>query len=172
MLHDLLVRQSNDVLRSALHYVVASPSQPVDESEVVTPNCKRQSIAVFCNQNLDAEISCLPHCFGPGNLRKYSPVTTEYIVRRLREIYICSFSGWAARPLSTPLYDYRCRQVFSLWTRRGRLEWIFYLLFPKAFLCGRNVTREVRSFFLESDHLTTSELPYPRCRLRGRPHLR
>ena len=83
---DLLARWSNDVLRSTLHRVVAPP-QPANEFEVVTP--KRQSIAFFCNPNFDAEISCLPHCFGPGNPRKYDPVTTEeYIVRRLRETYM------------------------------------------------------------------------------------
>jgi len=80
---DLLARWSNDVLRSTLHRVVA----PVNEPEGVTP--QRQSIAFFCNPNFDAEISCLPHCFGPGNPRKYDPVTTEeYIVRRLRETYV------------------------------------------------------------------------------------
>ena len=82
---DLLARWSNDVLRSTLHRVVA-PSQPVNESEVVTP--KRQSIAFFCSPNFDVEISCLPHCSGPGNPRKYDPVITEeYIVRRVRETY-------------------------------------------------------------------------------------
>jgi len=84
---DLLARWSNDILRSTLHRVVAPPSHPVNESEGVTP--KRQSIAFFCNPNFDAEISCLPHCSGPGNPRKYDPVTAEeYIVRRLRETYM------------------------------------------------------------------------------------
>ena len=84
---DLLARWSNDVLRSTLHRVVAPPSQPLNDFESVTP--KRQSIAFFCNPNFNAEISCLPHCFGPGNPKKYDPVTTEeYIVRRLRETYM------------------------------------------------------------------------------------
>jgi len=83
---DLLARWSNDTLRSTLHRVVVPPQQ-VNDSEAVTP--KRQSIAFFCNPNFDAEISCLPHCFGPGNPRKYDPVTAEeYIVRRLRETYM------------------------------------------------------------------------------------
>jgi isopenicillin N synthase-like dioxygenase len=84
---DLLARWSNDVLRSTLHRVVAPPSQKVNDFETITP--KRQSIAFFCNPNFNAEISCLPHCSGPGNPRKYDPVTTEeYIVRRLRETYM------------------------------------------------------------------------------------
>jgi len=84
---DLLARWSNDVLRSTLHRVVAPPPQPISELEALTP--KRQSIAFFCNPNFNAEISCLPHCFGPGNPKKYDPVTTkDYIVRRLRETYM------------------------------------------------------------------------------------
>lgn len=84
---DLLARWSNDLFRSTLHRVVAPPPQFLNESEAIIP--KRQSIAFFCNPNFNAEISCLPHCFGPGNPKKYVPVTTEeYIVRRLRETYL------------------------------------------------------------------------------------
>ncbi|KAF9791871.1 Clavaminate synthase-like protein [Thelephora terrestris] len=84
---DLLARWSNDLFRSTLHRVVAPPFKPINEGEGIIP--KRQSIAFFCNPNFNAEISCLPHCFGPGNPKKYDPVTTEeYIVRRLRETYL------------------------------------------------------------------------------------
>ncbi|KAF9791886.1 hypothetical protein BJ322DRAFT_1202094 [Thelephora terrestris] len=84
---DLLARWSNDLFRSTLHRVVAPPFKLINEGEGIIP--KRQSIAFFCNPNFNAEISCLPHCFGPGNPMKYDPVTTEeYIVRRLRETYL------------------------------------------------------------------------------------
>jgi isopenicillin N synthase-like dioxygenase len=61
---------------------VAPPSLQVNDAESITP--ARQSIAFFCNPNFDAEIRCLPNCFGPGMEKKYPPVTAgEYIVGRL-----------------------------------------------------------------------------------------
>ncbi|KAI0068721.1 Clavaminate synthase-like protein [Artomyces pyxidatus] len=83
---DLLARWSNDVLRSTLHRVVAPAALKTGDLEGMTP--ARQSIAFFCNPNGGAEISCLPNCHGPGNEKKYSPVTTEaYIVGRLSATY-------------------------------------------------------------------------------------
>jgi isopenicillin N synthase-like dioxygenase len=79
---DLLARWSNDILRSTLHRVVAPTAKKTDETQDVIP--VRQSIAFFCNPNFDAEIACLPNCFGPGKEKKYETVTTEaYIVGRL-----------------------------------------------------------------------------------------
>ncbi|KDQ64401.1 hypothetical protein JAAARDRAFT_145047 [Jaapia argillacea MUCL 33604] len=84
---DLLARWSNDVLRSTLHRVVAPPATIVNQTETMTPG--RQSIAFFCNPNFDAEISCLPNCYGPGREKKYASVTTEqYIVGRLADTYV------------------------------------------------------------------------------------
>ena len=122
---DLLARWSNDVLRSTLRRVVAPP-QPIGEFEVVTP--KRQSIAFFCNPNFDTKISCLPHCFGPGNPRKYDPVITEeYIVRRLLEI--CKFSGRVVGLLSTSI------TVAIKYSACGSVRaWFHYLRFSPQYL--------------------------------------
>jgi isopenicillin N synthase-like dioxygenase len=49
----------------------------------------RQSVAFFCNPNFDAEIACLPNCYGRGVERKYPPIKAgEYIVRRLADTYL------------------------------------------------------------------------------------
>ncbi|KAI0005086.1 hypothetical protein BJV74DRAFT_324444 [Russula compacta] len=82
---DLLARWSNDTLRSTLHRVVA-PTKSAN-ADGMTP--LRQSIAFFCNPNMNARISCLPNCHWPGNEAKYEPVTTEeYIVGRLSDTYV------------------------------------------------------------------------------------
>jgi isopenicillin N synthase-like dioxygenase len=57
------------------------------DTECITP--ARQSIAFFCNPNFQAEISCLPNCYGPGIDKKYPPIGAgEYIVGRLTATYL------------------------------------------------------------------------------------
>lgn len=84
---DLLMRWSNDVLRSTLHRVVAPRATPLAGAADVGITPRRQSIAFFCNPNGDALIECLPNCSN-GN-PKFAPVTTEeYIVGRLSATYM------------------------------------------------------------------------------------
>jgi len=84
---DLFSRWSNGVLRSTLHRVVAPPAQKgLNDTEAITP--ARRSIAFFCNPNFDTQITCLPTCHGPGQEKKYPPITTgEYIIGRLMATY-------------------------------------------------------------------------------------
>ncbi|KAL7341749.1 thymine dioxygenase [Rhodotorula toruloides] len=75
---DLLMRWSNDVLKSTIHRVVLPADG--DPSEPMT--ARRNSIAFFSNPNLHEMIRCLPGTGEP----KYPEVETEaYLVKRLGE---------------------------------------------------------------------------------------
>ncbi|BGO98663.1 hypothetical protein NBRC10513v2_003057 [Rhodotorula toruloides] len=77
---DLLMRWSNDVLKSTIHRVVLPADG--DPSEPMT--ARRNSIAFFSNPNLHEMIRCLPGTGEP----KYPEVETEaYLVKRLSETY-------------------------------------------------------------------------------------
>ncbi|KAK8109819.1 hypothetical protein PG999_007956 [Apiospora kogelbergensis] len=74
---DLLMRWSNDYLKSTLHRVTMPP---VDRSRTkATPQATRArySIPYFVCPNPDAVIECIPQCTGPDNPPKYDTVTQD-----------------------------------------------------------------------------------------------
>ncbi|KAJ3330736.1 hypothetical protein HDU76_004999 [Blyttiomyces sp. JEL0837] len=80
---DLLMRWSNDVIKSTHHRVVSPPPSSTTATTVNYP--ARYSIAYFCDPNHDAVIECLP---GIGGAPKYEPVKTrDYMVMRLSATY-------------------------------------------------------------------------------------
>ena len=79
---DLLMRWSNDILKSTMHRVQAPP---VSGPGGITP--ARYSIPYFCGPDKDQLIECLPGCFGPDRPKRYEPITAGgYIDMRLNAI--------------------------------------------------------------------------------------
>jgi isopenicillin N synthase-like dioxygenase len=75
---DIMMRWSNDVLRSTPHCVMDDPRVTGDETPA------RYSMAYFCNPNRDALIECLPTCSSDARPPLYPPVTAgDYIVERV-----------------------------------------------------------------------------------------
>ncbi|KAJ5727381.1 gibberellin 20-oxidase [Penicillium malachiteum] len=84
---DLLMRWSNDELKSTLHRVRAPPLMDSDTTRSkMTPD--RYSIPYFISPDRDRVIECLPGCYGPDRPKNYEPVTTQqYVDMRLNAIY-------------------------------------------------------------------------------------
>ena len=75
---DVMMRWSNDVLRSTPHCVMDDPRVAGDEVPA------RFSMAYFCNPNRDTVIECLPTCTSDGNPPAYPPVRAgDYLVERV-----------------------------------------------------------------------------------------
>lgn len=87
---DLLMRWSNDQLRSALHRVTLPPHQ--DGAPVTRA---RYSIPYFVSPDPDAVIECLPVCTGTTNPPKYPPVTQRDYNRMRAQL---QYSDKAAAP--------------------------------------------------------------------------
>lgn len=83
---ELLMRWSNDELKSTLHRVRAPPLvEAEDSSRVARP---RYSIPYFISPDRDSVIDCLPGCHGPDRPKKYEPITSrDYVSMRLNAIY-------------------------------------------------------------------------------------
>ncbi|KZP13500.1 flavonol synthase/flavanone 3-hydroxylase [Athelia psychrophila] len=88
---DLLMRWSNDVLRSTTHRVtgVFAPKDgaAADEDEIVEG---RFSIPYFMGPNANAVIDCIEGCYDPADpsSKKYAPITaSEYIDMRMTANY-------------------------------------------------------------------------------------
>ncbi|KAG0698257.1 flavonol synthase/flavanone 3-hydroxylase [Suillus ampliporus] len=79
---DLLMRWSNDILKSTLHRVRAPPN---DGTGMIK---ERFSIPYFMSADRDLLIDCLPGCWGEDRPKKYEPVTAgAYIDMRLDALY-------------------------------------------------------------------------------------
>jgi isopenicillin N synthase-like dioxygenase len=80
---DLLMRWSNDILKSTLHRVRAPP---LSDGELNTP--ARFSIPYFIGPDASKKIECLPGCYGPDRPKRYEPITAaEYIDMRMAANY-------------------------------------------------------------------------------------
>lgn len=79
---DLLMRWSNDYLRSTLHRVTVPPLQPSQSGQKMMTRA-RYSIPYFVSPDAKAVIECLPVCADAKNPAKYPPVVQEDY-RRLR----------------------------------------------------------------------------------------
>jgi len=75
-LGDLMARWTNDRWLSTPHRVVNPP-----ESDAA--KARRQSIAYFCNINMDAVVECIPTCRDESGAAKYEPMTAgEHLMRK------------------------------------------------------------------------------------------
>jgi len=74
-LGDLMARWTNDRWLSTPHRVI----NPPDEKAAMA---RRQSIAYFCNVNMDTSVECIPTCEGEGGA-KYEPIVAgEHLMRK------------------------------------------------------------------------------------------
>ena len=81
---DLLMRWSNDVLRSTPHCVMDDPR--VDGRQVLPA---RYSIAYFCNPSKQTLVECLPTCATAERPPIYPPVTAlDYLVSRVSALRV------------------------------------------------------------------------------------
>ncbi|KAI0134279.1 thymine dioxygenase [Xylariales sp. AK1849] len=80
---DLLMRWSNDYLKSTLHRVTVPPVQGHSSGDERCMTRARYSIPYFVSPDPDAVVECLPQCSGNKNPPKYAPVTQEDY-RRMR----------------------------------------------------------------------------------------
>ena len=70
-LGDLMSRWTNDKWLSTPHRVVVLDSAPGKDTLRMAE--RRQSMAYFCNLNMDAHVETISTCIGPGNPAKYKP---------------------------------------------------------------------------------------------------
>jgi isopenicillin N synthase-like dioxygenase len=76
-LGDMMARWTGDRWRSTLHRVANPPASRGSD--------RRQSLAFFLHPNYDAEVACLPTCFGPGRAPAYPPIMAGEHMRRKLE---------------------------------------------------------------------------------------
>ncbi|KAJ8077579.1 hypothetical protein PM082_002011 [Marasmius tenuissimus] len=82
---DLLMRWSNDTLKSTLHRVRAL-ARSADDNGMTQ---KRFSIPYFIGADAKTIVDCIPGCWGPDKPKKYDPVNAaEYIDMRVRATYL------------------------------------------------------------------------------------
>ncbi|KAL1761143.1 hypothetical protein FB107DRAFT_201821 [Schizophyllum commune] len=84
---DLLMRWSNDTLKSTKHRVCPPPAiESGNRHDAFIP--RRYSIPYFIVPDFDKEIDCIPSCFGPDKPKKYEPVNAgDYMAMRLNGSY-------------------------------------------------------------------------------------
>ncbi|KAF9872640.1 thymine dioxygenase [Colletotrichum karsti] len=81
---DLLMRWSNDTIKSTIHRVVEPPRKPEDGSEYPA----RYSIAYFCNPNFKSHIEAIPGTYATEAEKKYEGINSgKYLVQRLTATY-------------------------------------------------------------------------------------
>ena len=74
-LGDLMARWTNDRWMSTPHRVINPPEEDLAKA-------RRQSVAFFCNINMDAEVECIPTCAGEGGA-KYGTITAgEHLMKK------------------------------------------------------------------------------------------
>lgn len=85
---DLLMRWSNDELKSTLHRVRAPPlmeAKTTSKSRMTRP---RYSIPYFMKPDPQYMIDCLPGCYGPHREKKYEPINCQdYVDMRMNATY-------------------------------------------------------------------------------------
>ncbi|KAF5353767.1 hypothetical protein D9757_012947 [Collybiopsis confluens] len=84
---DLLMRWSNDTLKSTLHRVRAPPRRDGDNGNSGITK-ERYSIPYFMCVDQDKTVECLHGCFGPDKPKKYEPIKAgDYVNMRLDASY-------------------------------------------------------------------------------------
>ncbi|RDA94033.1 hypothetical protein CP533_5287 [Ophiocordyceps camponoti-saundersi (nom. inval.)] len=85
---DLLMRWSNDELRSTLHRVRTPPRDDDDIEDEERMTLTRYSIPYFICADDNTMIDCLPGCHGPDRPKKYEPVNcNQYVDFRMNALY-------------------------------------------------------------------------------------
>ncbi|KAK1219442.1 hypothetical protein PQX77_017814 [Marasmius sp. AFHP31] len=83
---DLLMRWSNDTLKSTLHRVRAPPKRSTDDNGMIR---ERFSIPYFIDADSKTVVDCIPGCWGPDKPKRYDPVNAaEYIDMRVNATYV------------------------------------------------------------------------------------
>jgi isopenicillin N synthase-like dioxygenase len=78
---DLLMRWSNDVIKSTKHRVV----EPPVKADSYPP---RYSVAYFCNPNFDRMIDAIPGTVSADCPKRYEAINSgEYLIKRLTDTY-------------------------------------------------------------------------------------
>ena len=90
---DLLMRWSNDVLRSTPHCVMDDPRTPMapeeggasgHDAEASVQLPPRYSMAYFCNPSRDTIVECLPTCASAERPPAYPPIrAADYLDQRV-----------------------------------------------------------------------------------------
>lgn len=84
---DLLMRWTNDELRSTLHRVRTPPADAAD-ADGRRMTRARFSIPYFVGPDAHRVIDCVPGCSGPGRPKQYAPVVCgDYIDMRMNATY-------------------------------------------------------------------------------------
>ena len=74
-LGDMMARWTNDRWLSTPHRVVNPPDEQAARA-------RRQSVAYFCNVNMDTSVECIPTCAGESGA-KYEPIVAgEHLMRK------------------------------------------------------------------------------------------
>lgn len=89
---DLLMRWSNDELKSTMHRVKAPPASSVlpgnEEDEEKRMTRERYSIVYFMCADLERTVDCVPGCWGVERPKKYEAVKCmDYIHMRMNALY-------------------------------------------------------------------------------------
>jgi len=81
---DLLMRWSNDTIRSTVHRVRAPPH--LTSTNGMTP--ERYSIPYFCSPDFDSVIECIPGTWSDERPKQYGPISAgDYLLKRLAASY-------------------------------------------------------------------------------------
>ncbi|CAG8983073.1 hypothetical protein HYALB_00006101 [Hymenoscyphus albidus] len=93
---DLLMRWSNDWLKSTLHRVTLPPASDRYTGEERMTRA-RYSIPYFVSPDLDAKIECMPECATESNPKKYEPVIQrDYWLMRAKLQYPTKATPYSA----------------------------------------------------------------------------
>ncbi|KAH6896826.1 hypothetical protein B0T10DRAFT_396978 [Thelonectria olida] len=85
---DLLMRWSNDELRSTMHRVRTPPAADPGEEGKPRMTRDRYSIPYFVGADSERTIDCVPGCWGPDRPKKYEPIKSmDYVDMRLNATY-------------------------------------------------------------------------------------
>ncbi|EGX88681.1 gibberellin 20-oxidase, putative [Cordyceps militaris CM01] len=85
---DMLMRWTNDELRSTIHRVRTPADDEVEGRTGERMTKRRFSMPFFIGADLDTVVDCVPTCHGPERPKRYEPVTAEeYFTKRMNALY-------------------------------------------------------------------------------------
>ncbi|OAA55127.1 Oxoglutarate/iron-dependent oxygenase [Cordyceps fumosorosea ARSEF 2679] len=85
---DMLMRWTNDELRSPIHRVRTPAEEAGEEGTGVRMTRRRYSMPFFVGADPGTVVDCAPTCHGPERPKRYDPVTVEeYCAMRMNALY-------------------------------------------------------------------------------------
>lgn len=85
---DMLMRWTNDELRSTIHRVRTPAQTEIDPETGVRMTKRRYSIPFFIGADATTVVDCVSTCHGPDRPKRYEPVTTaDYFNMRMNALY-------------------------------------------------------------------------------------